>query len=56
MRAIRRPGWVFLRYADNLLALTGRLRVAPSAQEVIAPKINGSGESRRIAHTVNAPG
>lgn len=54
-RAIRRPGWVFLSYAGNPLALTGRLGVAPFAQEVIALKIDGSGEFRRIAHTVNTP-
>jgi hypothetical protein len=54
-RSIRRPGWVFLSYAGNPLALTGRLGVAPFAQEVIALKIDGSGEFRRIAHTVNTP-
>jgi hypothetical protein len=54
-RAIRRPGWVFLSYAGNPLALTGRLGVAPFAQEVIALKIDGSGEFRRIAHSVNTP-
>jgi len=36
------------------LALTGALRVAPFAQGVIALKIDGSGEFRRIAHTLNA--
>jgi hypothetical protein len=54
-RAIRRPGWVFVSYAGNPLALTGRLGVAPFAQEVIALKIDGSGEFRRIAHTLNTP-
>jgi hypothetical protein len=55
MRAIRRPGWVFLSYAGNPLALTGRSGVAPFAQEVVALKIDGSGAFRRIAHTVNTP-
>ncbi len=54
-RATRRPGWVILSYAGNPLALAGHLRVAPFAQEVIALKIDGSGEFRRIAHTINAP-
>ena len=55
MRAIHRPGWVFLSYAGNPLALAGGSRAAPFAQEVIALKIDGSGEFRRIAHTLNAP-
>lgn len=55
MRAIHRPGWVFLSYAGNPDSLIGRLRVAPFAQEVIALKIDGSGEFRRIAHTHNTP-
>ncbi|MGM4920659.1 hypothetical protein [Tardiphaga sp. 813_E8_N1_3] len=55
MRAIRRPGWVFMSYAGAALAPAGGQRVAPFAQEVIALKIDGSGEFRRIAHTRNAP-
>jgi hypothetical protein len=55
MRAIRRHDWVFLSYAGNPLALTGRPGTAPFAQEVIALKIDGSGEFRRVAHTLNAP-
>ena len=54
-RAIRRPGWVFVSYAGNPLELPQHLRAAPFAQEVIALKIDGSGEFRRVAHTVNAP-
>ncbi|MFB9270013.1 hypothetical protein ACFFWD_43990 [Bradyrhizobium erythrophlei] len=52
-RAIRRPGWVFLSYAGSPLALVGNARMAPFAQEIIALKIDGSGEFRRVAHTVN---
>jgi hypothetical protein len=55
MRAIRRPGWVFLSYAGAALTPAGGKKVAPFAQEVIALKIDGSGEFRRIAHTRNAP-
>ena len=54
-RAIRRPGWVVVSYAGSPPALAGRSREAPFAQQVIALKIDGSGEFRRIAHTVNAP-
>lgn len=55
LRAIRRHDWVFLSYAGNPLPPTGRLQVAPFAREVIALKIDGSGEFRRVAHTLNAP-
>ncbi|WP_349768795.1 hypothetical protein [Tardiphaga sp. 37S4] len=55
MRAIRRPGWVFMSYAGAALAPAGGKKVAPFAQEVIALKIDGSGAFRRIAHTRNAP-
>jgi hypothetical protein len=55
MRAIRRPGWVFMSYAGAAFAPAGGKKVAPFAQEVIALKIDGSGEFRRIAHTRNAP-
>jgi len=55
MRAIGRPEWVFLSYAGNPLTLPGRPGVAPFAREVIALKIDGSGEFRRIAHTNNVP-
>jgi hypothetical protein len=53
MRAIRRPGWVILSYAGD--PLVQQLHAAPIAQEVIALKIDGSGEFRRVAHTFNAP-
>src|SRR5262249_36356395 len=52
-RAIRRLGWVVLSYAGKPLAQ--QLHVAPLVQEVIALKIDGSGEFRRVAHTLNAP-
>jgi hypothetical protein len=55
MRAIHRPGWVFLSYAGKPVTSPGRPGVAPFGQEVIALKIDGSGEFRRIAHTINAP-
>ena len=52
-RAIRRPGWVILSYAGN--PLVQQLHAAPLAQEVIVLKIDGSGEFRRVAHTLNVP-
>jgi len=54
MRAIHRPGWVFLSYAGKPVAPPGRPGVAPFGQEVIALKIDGTGQFRRIAHTNNA--
>jgi hypothetical protein len=53
MRAIRRPGWVILSYAGN--PLVQQQGAAPLVQEVIALKIDGSGEFRRVAHTLNVP-
>jgi hypothetical protein len=55
MRAMHRSGWVFLSYAGKPVTPPGRPGVAPFGQEVIALKIDGSGEFRRIAHTINAP-
>jgi hypothetical protein len=54
-RAIHQPGWVFLSYGGNPLEIAHRPNVAPFAQEVIALRIDGSGEMRRIAHTRNEP-
>lgn len=54
-RAIHRPGWVILSYAGNPLAPAQQPRAAAFAQEVIALKIDGSGEFRRVAHTLNTP-
>lgn len=55
MRAIHRPGWVFISYAGTTPPRASGQKVAPFAQEVIALKIDGSGEFRRIAHTWNSP-
>jgi len=54
-RAIHRPGWVFLSYGGDPAEIAQRSNVAPFAQEVIALRIDGSGEFRRIAHTRNVP-
>src|ERR1700737_2412345 len=52
-RAIQRSGWVFLTYAGDPLEVAHQKKFAPFAQEVIALRIDGSGEMRRIAHTHN---
>lgn len=54
-RAIHRPGWVFLSYAGDANPANKPTRTATFAREVIALRIDGSGEFRRIAHTFNAP-
>jgi hypothetical protein len=55
MRAIKRPDWVFLSYAGDSLAITHRPGTAPGFRDVIALRIDGSGEFRRVAHTLNVP-
>ena len=55
-RATRRPGWVFVSYAgQSLKTPLIRLDAASFIQEVIALRIDGSGEMRRVAYTRNPP-
>jgi len=54
LRSIARPGWVFLSYAGDFAGVSGRRGFAPFYQEVVALRIDGSGELRRIAQTRNA--
>lgn len=56
MRNINRPGWVFVSYEGSQAKLAGSVGRAPFYQEVVALKIDGSGEIRRIAQTRNAVG
>jgi hypothetical protein len=51
LRALARPGWVFLSYGGNPVEVAARPEMAPYAREVIALRIDGSGEIRRIAQT-----
>ncbi|RWQ68596.1 hypothetical protein [Mesorhizobium sp.] len=51
LRALDRPGWVFLTYGGDPDEVSARPDMAPYAQEVIALRIDGSGEIRRIAQT-----
>ena len=54
-RAIDRPGWVILSYGGDPSEIAQLPSFAPFAREVIALRIDGSGELRRIAHTRNVP-
>jgi WD40 repeat protein len=51
LRALDRPGWVFLSYGGDPDEVAARPAMAQYAQEVIAVRIDGSGEIRRIAQT-----
>ncbi|MBV9113549.1 MAG: hypothetical protein JOY67_12080 [Hyphomicrobiales bacterium] len=51
LRNIGRPGWVFLTYTGNQAELDGNPNWAPFYQEVVALRIDGSGEIKRIVQT-----
>jgi len=53
LRNINLPGWVFLSYGGNYAEVAAHRDWAPFYQEVIALRIDGSGEVRRIAQTHN---
>ena len=53
LRSLDRPGWVFLSYGGNPEELSKHSDWAPYAQEVVAVRIDGSGEARLIARTRN---
>jgi hypothetical protein len=54
-RNIHRPGWAFVSYEGSYEKVTaGRAGRAPFYREVIAIRIDGSGEIRRITQTRNA--
>lgn len=52
-RNINRPGWVFVSYSSSYFEISAHTRWAPFYQEVVALRIDGSGEIRRIAQTRN---
>ncbi|WLB51230.1 hypothetical protein AB7008_19580 [Bradyrhizobium sp. 521_C7_N1_3] len=54
-RAIHWPGWVILSYGGDPAEIAQLPKFAPFAREVIALRIDGSGEFRRIAYTRNVP-
>ena len=51
LRSIKRPGWVFLSYEASYPKVFGEPGRTPFYQEVVALRIDGSGEIRRIAQT-----
>ncbi|TPJ19433.1 hypothetical protein FJ425_27065 [Mesorhizobium sp. B2-7-2] len=51
LRALNKPGWVFLSYGGDPNEVSARPEMAPYAREVIALRLDGSGEVRRIAQT-----
>jgi hypothetical protein len=54
-RNINRPGWVFVSYEGSYSKVVGNPSSnAPFYQEVVALRIDGSGEIRRITQTNNA--
>jgi hypothetical protein len=54
-RNINKPGWAFVSYEGSYSKVTDNPRSnAPFYQEVVALRIDGSGEIRRIAQTRNA--
>lgn len=54
LRNINRRDWVFLSYSGTHSKIKHERYPAPFYQEVIALRIDGSGEIRRIVHTRNA--
>jgi hypothetical protein len=54
VRNINRPGWVFLTYAGSYSKVAARWVGVPFYQELVALRIDGSGELRRIIHTRSA--
>jgi hypothetical protein len=53
IRNVNRPGWVFVTYSGTYPEVAGQPGWAPFYQEVIALRIDGSGELRRVIQTRN---
>jgi hypothetical protein len=53
IRNIDRPGWVFLSYTGTAAEIAAHPDWAPFYQEIVALRIDGSGEMRRIVQTHN---
>jgi hypothetical protein len=54
IRNINRPDWVFLTYSGTYSEIAAHPHWAPFYQEVIALRIDGSGEIRRVVQTRDA--
>jgi hypothetical protein len=50
-RNIRKPGWVFVTFGGEYSQVVGGKETTPFYQEIVAMRIDGSGEIRRVAHT-----
>jgi hypothetical protein len=55
-RNTRKPGWVFVTYGGTLSDVRGNEDSEPFYQEVVALRIDGSGEIRRVAHSHTGDG
>ncbi|HEV7285557.1 MAG TPA: hypothetical protein VGN75_11930 [Kaistia sp.] len=55
LRAIRRPGWAIVSYAGDPAEVSRHPGWAPFSREVVALRLDGSGEVRRIVQTHNVP-
>ena len=53
-RNIDRPGWAVVSYSGHYFETHRNPNWAPFYREIVAVRIDGSGEIRRIAHTRNA--
>jgi hypothetical protein len=53
IRNINRPGWVFVTYSGTYPGVDGHIGRTPFYQEVVALRIDGSGELRRVIQTHN---
>ncbi|MBN9581371.1 MAG: hypothetical protein J0G37_07710 [Afipia sp.] len=53
LRNVNLPGWVFLSYGGYFSEVSRHRDWAPFYQEIVALRIDGSGEVRRIAQTRN---
>lgn len=53
--SLSRPGWVFLTYTGNPDQVSKHPDWAPYTREVIALRLDGSGDVRRIVQTGNVP-
>ncbi|MGX9118473.1 hypothetical protein ACWTU6_17660 [Mesorhizobium sp. BHbsci] len=55
LRALGKSGWAFVSYGGNPDEISAHPDWAPYAREVIALRIDGSGDVRRIVQTRNVP-
>ena len=53
LRNIKHPGWAFVSYGGTYFANRLKMHASPFYQEVVAIRIDGSGDVRRIVQTRN---